>query len=128
MKINLWQYIIPLEGYYNRTNTYTSFCNHFNNSTCYYRCLSSRRRPCSFWVIFIKSWRDLEKVVKLVRRDGKAVEALLAIVGSVTDIILSDLDKTVGFVAKNTWAFMVVIVGSIGISLIQNVKNQKIHR
>ena len=67
-------------------------------------------------------------MVKLVRRDGKAVEALLAIVGSVTDIILSDLDKTVGFVAKNTWAFMVVIVGSIGISLIQNVKNQKVHR
>ena len=64
-------------------------------------------------------------MVKLVRRDGKAVEALLAIVGSVTDIILSDLDKTVGFVAKNTWTFMVVIVGSIGISLIQNVKKPK---
>ena len=67
-------------------------------------------------------------MVKQVRRDGKAVEALLAIVGSVIDIILSDLGKTVGFVVKNKWAFIVVIVGSIGISLIQNVKNQKLHR
>ena len=68
------------------------------------------------------------KVVKQVRRDGKTVEALLAIVGSVIDIILSDLGKTVEFVVKNTWDFIVVIVGSIGISLIQNFKDQKIHR
>ena len=67
-------------------------------------------------------------MVKQVRRDGKAVEALLAIVGSVIDVILSDLGKTVEFVVKNTWDFIVVIVGSIGISLIQNFKDQKIHR
>ena len=41
-------------------------------------------------------------MVKQARLAGKAVETLLAIVGSVVDVTFNDLGKTVGFVAKDT--------------------------
>ena len=58
----------------------------------------------------------------LKRLTGKAVEALLAIVEGVVCAILSLLGKAVGFVAEHTWALTVLVVGLIGVWLMQKVK------
>ena len=58
----------------------------------------------------------------LKRLARKAVEALSAIVGSVVGAILSFLGKNVGFVAENTWALIVFVVGLIGLWLMEKVK------
>ena len=50
----------------------------------------------------------------MVRQASNAVEALLAIVGSVVGAILSFLEKVVGFVAEHTWALIVFAIGLIG--------------
>ena len=53
---------------------------------------------------------------------GKAVEALLAIVGRFVGAILSFLGKAVGFVAEHTWALIVFAAGLVGWWLMQKVK------
>ena len=58
----------------------------------------------------------------LKRLARKVVEALSAIVGSVVGAILSFLGKNVGFVAENTWALIVFVVGLIGLWLMEKVK------
>ena len=58
----------------------------------------------------------------LKRLARKAVEALSAIVGSVVGAILSFLGKNVGFVAENTWALIVFVVGLSGLWLMEKVK------
>ena len=58
----------------------------------------------------------------LKRLARKAVEALSAIVGSVVGAILSFLGKNVGFIAENTWALIVFVVGLIGLWLMEKVK------
>ena len=56
----------------------------------------------------LKKWLDrLANALK--RLAGKTVEALPAIMRSVVDAILSFLGKTVGFVAENTWALIVLL-------------------
>ena len=49
----------------------------------------------------------------LSRLAGKAAAALPGIIGSVIGAVLNYLSKAVGFLAKNTWAFIVFIVGLI---------------
>ena len=62
----------------------------------------------------------LDRLADAIKRlAGKAVEAFLAIMGSVFSAILSFLDKTVGFIAKHTWP---LIVFAVGVWLMQNVK------
>ena len=50
----------------------------------------------------------------LKRLAGKAVEALPVLVGSFVGAILSFIEKTVGFIAKHTWALIVFVVGLVG--------------
>ena len=69
----------------------------------------------------LKKWLD-RLVDALKRLAGKAAEALPAVVGSVVGAILSFLGKAVGFVAENTWALIVFVVGLIGWWLMQKVK------
>ena len=69
----------------------------------------------------LKKWLD-RLAYALKRLAGKAVEALPDIAGSVFCAILSFLGKTVGFVAKHTWALIVFVAGLIGWWLIQKVK------
>ena len=73
----------------------------------------------------VKKWLDrLANALK--RLAAKAVEALPAIVGSVVGAISSFLGKAVGFVAEHTWALIVLIVGFIGVWLMQKVKKGKV--
>ena len=58
----------------------------------------------------------------LKRIEGKAVEPLPAIVGSVVGTILGFLGKAVGFVAQHAWALIVFVAGLIGAWLMQKVK------
>ena len=58
----------------------------------------------------------------LKRFAGKAVQALPAIVGSVVRTISSFLGRVVGFVAEHTCTLIVVVVGFIGVWLMQKVK------
>ena len=60
----------------------------------------------------------------LKRPAGKAVEALPAIVGSVVGAILSFLGKVVGLVAEHTWTLIFVVVGLIGVWLMQGVQRK----
>ena len=53
---------------------------------------------------------------------GKAAAALPGIIGSVVGAILSFLGKTVGFLAQDTWALIVFVVGLIGAWLIRRVQ------
>ena len=69
----------------------------------------------------LKKWLD-RLAYALKRLAGKAVEALPDIAGSVFCAILSFLGKTVGFVAKHTWALIVFVAGLVGWWLIQKVK------
>ena len=65
----------------------------------------------------------LDRLVDALKRlPGKAAEALPAVVGNVVGAILSFLGKAVGFVAENTWALIVFVVGLIGWWLVQKVK------
>ena len=68
-----------------------------------------------------KRWFD-RLADPLKRLAGNAVEALSAIVGSVVGAILSFLGKAVGFVAKHTWALIVLAAGLIGTWLMQRFK------
>ena len=58
----------------------------------------------------------------LKRFAGKTVQALPAIVGSVVGTISGFLGRVVGFVAEHTWTLIVVVVGFIGVWLMQKVK------
>ena len=58
------------------------------------------------------------------RLEGKAVEALPAIVGSVVGAALHFLGKAVGFVAENKSALIVFVAGLHGWLLMQKVKGQ----
>ena len=58
----------------------------------------------------------------LKRLTGKAVEELLAILGSVTGAILRFLGKAVGFLDEHTWALIVFVAGLICVWLMQKVK------
>ena len=69
----------------------------------------------------LKKWLD-SLADALKRLAGKAAEALPTIIGSVVSAILSFLGKTVGFVAEHTWAFIVFVVGLIGVWLMQRVR------
>ena len=57
-------------------------------------------------------------------KDLQKAEALPAIVGSVTGVILSFLGKAIGFVAEDTWALIVFVVGLIGVWLMQRVQRK----
>ena len=79
-----------------------SFYDQRNNSTCYYKCLWRKKKPCCFWVIPTKRKRGFKKVVEQASRcsqriAGKAVEPLSVIVGSVVGEILSFLGKVLDF-------------------------------
>ena len=50
----------------------------------------------------------------LKRLAGKAAAALPGIIGSVIGAVLNYLSKAVGFLAKNTWAVITLIIGIIG--------------
>ena len=62
-------------------------------------------------------WADALKSL-----EGKAVEALSAIVESVAGAILSFPEKTIGFLAKHTWALTVFVAVLVGWWLMQKVK------
>ena len=68
----------------------------------------------------LKKWLD-RLADALKRLVGKAVEALPAIVGSVVSAILSFLGKAAGFVAENTWALIVLVLGLIGWWLMKKI-------
>ena len=57
----------------------------------------------------------------LKSREGKAVEALTAIMGSIAGAILSFLGKALGFVAEHTWDLIVFVTGLAGWWLMQKV-------
>ena len=61
------------------------------------------------------------------KTNGKAVESLSTIVGSVVGAILSFLGKAVGFVAEHTWALIVFVAGLISVWLMQRVRNKVGH-
>ena len=68
----------------------------------------------------LEKWLDrLAEALKRLAR--KAAEAFPSIVGSVVGAILSFLGKAVGFVAEDTWALIVFVVGLIGWWLMQRV-------
>ena len=67
----------------------------------------------------MKKW--LDRLANALKRLGKAVEALPAIVRSVAGAILSFFDKSVGFVAEHTWTLIVFVVGPIGVRLMKKV-------
>ena len=70
--------------------------------------------------------KELLNVAKQTRRCpkrliGKAAETLPVIIGSVVGTILSFLSKAVGLVVGN--ALALIVLGLIGVWLIQKVKN-----
>ena len=66
----------------------------------------------------LKKWLD-RLADALERLEGKVVEELPAIVGSVAAAILSFVGKTVGFVAEQTWALTAFVAGLVGVWLMQ---------
>ena len=71
----------------------------------------------------MKKWLD-RLADALKRLEGKAVEALPAIVESVVGALLSFLGKAVGFVAEHTCALIVFVAGLINVWLMQKVKKR----
>ena len=51
----------------------------------------------------------------LKRLAGKAVAALPGIIGSVFGAVLNFLAKAAGFAATHVWAFLVFVVGAVGL-------------
>ena len=69
----------------------------------------------------LKKW--LDRLADALKRLTKnAVKELSVIAGRIFGAILSFLGKTIGFVAENTWALIVFVVGFIGWLLMQKVK------
>ena len=69
----------------------------------------------------LKKWLGrLAEALKTLAR--KAVEELLAIMGSIVAAILSFLGKAIGLVAEYTWALIVFVAGLVGWWLMQKVK------
>ena len=65
----------------------------------------------------------LDRLADALRRlAGESVDALPAIVGSVTGAILSFLGKAVEFGAEHTWSLIVLVAGLVGWWLMQKVK------
>ena len=69
----------------------------------------------------LKKW--LDRLADALKRLTKnAVKELSVIAGRIFGAILSFLGKIIGFVAENTWALIVFVVGFIGWLLMQKVK------
>ena len=69
----------------------------------------------------LKKW--LDRLADALKRLTKnVVKELSVIAGRIFGAILSFLGKTIGFVAENTWALIVFVVGFIGWLLMQKVK------
>ena len=71
----------------------------------------------------LKKWLD-RLADALIMFEGKTIEALTVIVGSIVGAILSFFGKAVGFVAENTWAIIVFVAGLIAWWLMQNVQRK----
>ena len=61
----------------------------------------------------------------LKRLAGKAVAALLGIIGSVFGAVLNLSAKTAGFTAHHIWAFLVFVVGAVAVRVYTTRRSNK---